>query len=619
MDIATNARRQPIPGPIQSYLEHLVDALANHTGGALADYIPELACADPDAFGVAIATINGHVYQSGDSQLPFTIQSISKPLTYGLALDTCGVCAVLEKVGVEPSGEAFNEISLEEVSGRPFNPMINAGAIATTGLIGGATPAARFASIIDAYGKFAAHELRLDEAVFQSESQTGHRNRAIAYLLRNSNILEDRTEETLDLYFRQCSILVNCRDLAVMGATLANNGINPITGVIALKAANVEKVLSIMSTCGMYDYAGGWIFGVGMPAKSGVAGGIMAVLPGQMGIGVFSPRLDEHGNSERGIKMCEAISRDFGLHIFDSSKASNAIIRAKYDGTTMGSKRVRPTDEFNLLREAGARIKIYELAGDLIFSATDFVLKTVLDELGETRFVIFDCKRVTSAKKSACKLIGDFLLSLKEHGIEFLLTNTEYQFDKLLKRHLDRDTFGAAHRFSDLDLALEWCEQQLLGEYMTPRSAAQKILLFNQPLLQGFSAEELALIKGRMRKRTYQRGDVIVEEKATSDALFFLTVGEVSIMMQRSQHVRQKRIATLTAGTSFGEMSLIDRQVRSASAVAESYVECYELPFGVYDDIKSVHPVLKDKILTNLAIDLANKLRIANNEVKAYR
>lgn len=455
--------------PIESYLKELLLEFKDNKNGLLADYIPELAKANSDWFGIALATVDGHIYQVGDSQQPFTIQSISKPFTYALTLDEYGSSSLLKKVGVEPSCEAFNEISLELGTGRPFNPMINAGAIATTSLVPGDDAESRFNKILKTYENFACNKLKLDEDVYQSESTTGNRNRAIAYLLKNSNIIENNTEESLDLYFRQCSILVNCRDLAVMGATLANNGVNPITGVVALKSKNVEKVLSIMSTCGMYDYAGGWIYDVGMPAKSGVAGGIMAVLPGQFAIGVFSPLLDKHGNSERGIKVCQKLSVDFGLHMLDSSKASNSVIRARYDTTTISSKRTRSTEEFEILCTHGGQIKIYELAGDLIFSSTDFVLEAILKELHETGYLVFDFKRVTSVKKSACYLLASLIRITKRNAKYIYFTNTDYQFGKILKQHIDRELFNEVLQFHDNDTALEWCENSLMQHYIEPK------------------------------------------------------------------------------------------------------------------------------------------------------
>ena len=437
--------------------------------------------------------------------------------------------------------------------------------------------------------------------------------------MRNSDIIEDNTEETLDLYFRQCSILVNCRDLAVMGATLANNGVNPITGVVAMKSHNVEKVLSIMSTCGMYDYAGGWIYDVGMPAKSGVSGGIMAVLPGQFGVGVFSPLLDQQGNSARSIEVCRKISIDFGLHMFDSSKASNSVIRAKYDTTTITSKRIRTTEEFNILRKHGGRIKIYELAGDLIFSATDYVLQTVLGELDKTDYIIFDFRRVTSAKKSAFNLFASLIDLVRLQGKHIFFTNTDYQFNKSLKACAGNRVYGDVARFTENDLVLEWCENSLIHQFIKPKDIVLKVELSSQVILQDLSAEELLFLKDRMNKRTYTKGEIIINEGEASNAIYFLTVGEVCIKMNSTKHNYQKRIATLSAGMSFGEMSIIDRQARSASVIAESYVECYELMYSTYDnEIKARQPI-KDKLLSNIAVDLSNKLRKANQEIRAYQ
>ncbi|MFO1119020.1 MAG: glutaminase A [Rhodospirillales bacterium] len=293
--------------PILAVLHQLHERYRRDESGAVASYIPELANADPALFGIALATADGHVYETGDTQHPFTIQSVSKPFVYGLALAEHGRAFVLSKVGVEPSGEAFNSIVFDERGNRPFNPMVNAGAIATTALIGGDGLDERFARIHGLLCRFAGRRLAIDEAVFHSERQTGHRNRAIAWLERHFGMIDDRIDEHLDLYFRQCAILVTARDLAVMAATLANAGGNPLTCEAVLEPSCVRDVLSVMHSCGMYDYAGEWSFSVGLPAKSGVGGGIIATLPGQFGIGTFSPRLDERGNSCRGIG-CARIS-----------------------------------------------------------------------------------------------------------------------------------------------------------------------------------------------------------------------------------------------------------------------------------------------------------------------
>ena len=222
-----------------------------------------------------------------------------------------------ERPGPDPVGDAFNAISLHKTTGRPLNPMINAGAIATTGQIRAHTPEQRIARILEMFARYTTRPMQIDRAVYESESRTGHRNRAIGHLLRNFDILEDDPMAAVDGYFQQCSISVRCVDLALMGATLANQGVNPISGERAIQDAHVESVLSVMASCGMYDFSGGWIYKVGMPAKSGVAGGVLAVLSGQLGIGVFSPRLDEQGNSVRVLGVCEELSRIWQLHQFN--------------------------------------------------------------------------------------------------------------------------------------------------------------------------------------------------------------------------------------------------------------------------------------------------------------
>ena len=305
--------------PFRETLRAIHDAHQPNDEGQVADYIPELAKANRNWFGISAMTPDGQVCEVGDYRQLFTIQSVSKPFMFGLALETHGREAVLAKVGVQPVGDAFNTIILDQATNRPFNPMINAGAIATADLIDGKDFPERVQRMIKMFGDYCGREVYVDNSVFMSERATGHRNRALAHLMLNFGMVRDRVNETLELYFQQCSILVNGHDLAVMGATLANGGVNPVTGVRALQADYVKDVLSVMHSCGMYDYAGEWAYRVGIPAKSGVAGGIVAVIPSQLGIGTFSPALDSKGNSVRGIKACEELSHRLGLHVFDAS------------------------------------------------------------------------------------------------------------------------------------------------------------------------------------------------------------------------------------------------------------------------------------------------------------
>ena len=311
-------RMKSATSPLRETLRQLHAKLAENHEGTVADYIPELSLANPQHFGITICTVDGRVVEVGDCTVPFTIQSVSKPFVFGLALDEHGMEAVLDKVGVEPTGEAFNSIVLDETSNRPFNPMVNAGAIATADLIPGKDYPERVKRLVDLFSRYCGRDVYIDNSVFMSERVTGHRNRAMAHLMRNFGMVGERFEDSLELYFQQCSALVTAHDLAVMGASLANGGVNPITKQTCLKPENVKYLLSIMLTCGMYDFAGEWAFRVGLPAKSGVGGGIVAVVPGVAGIGLFSPKLDAKGNSVRGVAACRELSNLFGLHAFEA-------------------------------------------------------------------------------------------------------------------------------------------------------------------------------------------------------------------------------------------------------------------------------------------------------------
>jgi glutaminase len=234
----------PIASPIQDSLREIHARYQDLREGKVATYIPELAKANLDWFGICLVTTSGHIYSAGDAEQAFTIQSISKPFVYGLALEDNSRVEVLKRIGVEPTGDAFNAISLEPDTGRPRNPMINAGAIAAAGLIAGKTLEGRLRRMLEMFSLYAGQDLGVDEAVYRSESETGHRNRAIGHMLRNFNLLTEPPEPVVELYFKQCSILVNCRHLATMAATLANRGVNPLTGRIAIRGEYVESVLA---------------------------------------------------------------------------------------------------------------------------------------------------------------------------------------------------------------------------------------------------------------------------------------------------------------------------------------------------------------------------------------
>ena len=311
--------------------ELLCDAHARHRpnrAGKLADYIPELARVDPERFGLAVATVDGGLHTVGDTDKTFTIQSMSKAFAYCLALELAGREAVLARVGVEPSGDAFNAIVFDPRTNMPFNPMVNAGAITVSGIVHKVAGKGAFDLILEKLSQAAGRTLTVDEAVYRSETETGHRNRAIAHLLRNVGAIEGPVDEILDVYFRQCSIMVTAADLARMGATLAHVGENPVTGRQVFDLIPVRSTLAVMFTCGMYDFSGNWAFDVGVPAKSGVGGGIVGVVNRQLGIGTYSPRLDPKGNSVRGVAAFTEIADELGLHAFECSNVGSAFVRS---------------------------------------------------------------------------------------------------------------------------------------------------------------------------------------------------------------------------------------------------------------------------------------------------
>lgn len=312
---------------IRNVTDEIYKKYLSDSEGETASYIPELAKVNPNHFAIAITDVEGNSYSVGDTENTFTLQSISKPIVYGLALAERGVDYVHSKVGVEPTGEAFDSIiELEEKSHRPFNPMINSGAIAIASLIQGRNFAAKLKKIVEKIESFVGHPLQIDEKVYESEKKTAHRNRAIAHLMKHFNVIDSDIDETLDLYFRQCSILVNCKDLASIASTYANLGLQPQLKKQILDPDIVTQTLSLMFTCGMYDTAGEWAFKVGLPAKSGVSGAMFAVVPRQFGIGVYSPRIDKHGHSCRGQKVIHHIARELKVNIFGNA-ARNLIIK----------------------------------------------------------------------------------------------------------------------------------------------------------------------------------------------------------------------------------------------------------------------------------------------------
>lgn len=294
----------------------------NVTDGKVADYIPALAKVDPNLFGISIVGVNGNVHEVGDTSHTFSIQSISKAFVYALACQEHGHEKVLDIVGVNNTGLAFNSvIAIELNDGHPMNPMVNAGAIATTALIPGTSPNEKWEYILNGLSRFAGRDLTIDNDVYTSEAETNQRNRGIAKLLESYGRIDKDALEIVDVYTKQCSILVNAHDLAVMGATLADGGVNPITKEQVVDVDICRDTLSVMATSGLYERSGEWLFEIGMPGKSGVSGGIVTISPGKGGLGTFSPPLDSAGNSVRGQNVAKYLSKKLGLNVFASQPA----------------------------------------------------------------------------------------------------------------------------------------------------------------------------------------------------------------------------------------------------------------------------------------------------------
>lgn len=281
--------------------------------GANADYIPALAKVDSNIYGIALVTPDGKIYTAGDVKSEVSIQSISKVFTMALVMDEKGPGAIYDNMGVDATGQVFNSIvAVEQYKGAQMNPLVNAGAITATSMVAGGSREEIWSKIQNYYNAFAGRELSVNQEVFESEAATNQRNQAIGKLMWAYGRIKDNPDQATDIYTEQCSVNVNARDLAVMAATLANGGHNPVTGKTVMRNENVPEVLAIMATAGLYDDSGQWLYQTGLPAKSGVGGGIIAVSPGRFGIAVISPPLDPAGNSVRAQKAIADISNALG-------------------------------------------------------------------------------------------------------------------------------------------------------------------------------------------------------------------------------------------------------------------------------------------------------------------
>ncbi len=614
-DRVKRAAATSFENPLQAVLLEMQRRLSSLVEGEVATYIPELAKANPEHFAISLATCDGHLYHAGDSSQPFTIQSISKPFVYGLALDDHGVAAVMDKVGVEPSGDAFNAISLEPETGRPRNPMINAGAITSASLVMGSSPRERLARLFDVFEAFAGRRLTIDDAVFESERATGHRNRAIGHLLKNAGIVEGDVDEVLDLYFQQCSILATCDDLALMAATLANAGRNPLTGVQAIARDHVARVLTVMSTCGMYDFAGSWAYRVGIPAKSGVGGGIIAVLPGQFGIGVFSPRLDRFGNSVRGVAVCEELSNKLGLHLLRPPADLGAVVRARYSLAEVASKRQRTVEEADFLARAGAAVKVLELQGLLTFAGAEVALRTAIEDLRDAEAIVVDLQRIAGLEEPVIRLLAMFVQEAARNSKRCLFSGVSAEDPRFGMLLSDLAAVPGVQVYATNDLALEACEEWVLLRAGIETNSADELPLALHPMLRDLTPGEMAVCAPLFERKVWSPGDRLISQGDHTDEVYFIVAGSASVDLVL-EGGRLHRIQTVGCGTCCGELALIDRGRRTANVEATTAMVTYSLSASRLDSLERRQAPLA-KLYRAVARDLAGRLRRANAEITA--
>jgi glutaminase len=402
----------------------VIDEVRDDESGQNADYISELRDAHSNHLAVCMSTSDGFVYGAGDVDVQFSIQSISKAFVYALALEEWGTDFVLGHVGVEPSGEAFNELTLDSDTHTPLNPMINAGAITTHALIGPPTLTSeeRFERIRRGLSAFAGRDLTVDEAVYKSELDNAYRNMAIACMLKNYDVIVQEPDDVVRGYTRQCAINVSSRDLALMAATFSNGGIQPVTGRRIVRRDVVRQTLSVMMTCGMYNGAGHWVSSIGFPAKSGVAGGVIGVLPGQVGIATFSPRLDKNGNSVRGVQICKRLSDDMGLHIMNAPEPARGVIRREY---------VLRAPENSAHNHNGNRdiVGVLSIQGTINFSSAERVLRAINSRTVEHGIslngIVLDVRSVYSIDAIARRLIREVARRTRRAGIHFTILDPD--------------------------------------------------------------------------------------------------------------------------------------------------------------------------------------------------
>ncbi|MGB3258470.1 MAG: glutaminase A [Ornithinimicrobium sp.] len=596
--------------PLQDYLDTLHRDLLPHTQGDIAAYAESLTGLDPDDFGMAMTTLDGTTYSTGDAQTGFAIQSISKAFTYALALTDRGFEAVDAKIDVEPSGEAFNEISLQAGTGRPANALINAGAIAAASLVAdNAQPGPRreagITRIMSAYSTLAGRELVVDDDVLAIERTEGDRNLALAHLLRSFGIIDGSAEGTADDYFAACAIEVTACDLSMMAAVLATGGVHPVSGERVLSPTVVSRVLSVMSTCGMYDDAGEWMVRVGLPAKSGVGGGIIAVAPGQVGIAIYSPRLDHHGNSVRGVLACERLSSAFDLHLMRGAQVSHEAVRVMYPITEAPSGvRRQPVAQEALLRN-GHRAVVIEVQGDLTFGAAESVARELVQLPSEVEFVVLDLQRITDVIEFAREAMEQIDAAYADQDRVIAVVDDA---GRITTASGDVPGTGPDHVFALRRQAIEWVEEQVLARHCATPSHAAQVDAADALVLSGLNDEGSAALTQAMTSRRFAQGDVVLRQNQEFRGIFIITRGLVDTTVADFEG-DQQRLTVLGPGMSFGEFGLIGDGRHAATVTALEALEVEVLTPEALAEVERSDPALALQLWRAISQDAFTRVR----------
>ena len=650
---------QPTSNPLTDLLARVHERFAGHDEGELSGYVEPTGGVDTDDFGLSITTVDGHTYSHGQADRLFAIQSISKAFTYATALTDAGFEAVDAVIDVEPSGEAFNEISLQEGTGRPSNALINAGAIASTSLVSGTSsnpyaepdnhPQPQDAALADdtaqadagsspsaagdpgtsrrdrlvaAFSAMAGRDLSVNERVLEFERQDGDRNLALAHLMRSFDLITEGPEAIADDYFAACSIEVTTEDLSMMAALLATGGIHPVSGERLLSERVVERVLGVMSTCGMYDDAGEWMVRVGLPAKSGVGGGILVVVPGQAGFAVYSPLLDRHGNSERGVLACEAMSQELDLHLMHGARVTHSAVRLTYAVTAAPSGVRRTPQAEEVLARHGHRGRVIEVQGSLAFGAAESVMRELV-ALDDVDAVVVDVRRVTDVSRFAREGLASIAASFREQGVGVVLVDDS-------GRVADAESLRVVDRRRE---AIEWVEDLLLERHGEGELERSEVEVEDAGVMATLPDEDVTALLPRMETRQHAAGDVLITEGDAFSGIHLITSGTVESTAREpgaqshdeqgpqdptaDDDVEFRRLAVLGPGHSFGEFGLVADGRHTATVTALEDTTTWVLTPAVLTSLEAEDPALALRLWQAISREAYARVRSQMDEIAA--